>query len=94
MGVNMIFGMKVNGETAPKDVAGDNVVFSWEYTDEDQFTLQMSMDPEFKQTIMYIDTKNPYYIFDGSPLKCNTKYYWRVRKGIGKWTKDQFITRG
>lgn len=88
----MIDGLKVNQKTEPTGVLTDEVMFSWNASGEKQFTVEMCSDSGFRNTVMYIDTRNHFYRYDGLPLKSGTVYYWRVRTGIGSWVSAQFTT--
>lgn len=88
----MIEGLKVNQETNPKGVPAEDVMFSWEAGEERQFTVEMCSDTAYKRTVMYVDTRNHFYRYDGLPLKEGKTYYWRVRSGIGKWSTAEFVT--
>lgn len=91
-GVTMIDKLKVNQKIKPDGVPIDDVMLSWEASDEKQFTVEMCLDAEFTQTVMYLDTRNLYVRYDGLPLKRKKIYYWRVRTGIGEWVVSKFIT--
>ncbi|MDO5422941.1 MAG: hypothetical protein Q4F41_04360 [Eubacteriales bacterium] len=88
----MITDLKVNGLRSPQGVPAVSPVFSWEAEGERQFTVQMSAEPGFREAVMYLDTRNPYCVYDGFPLKSGKTYYWRVRSGVGAWTESQFTT--
>ncbi len=88
----MTGGLKVNQKAPPAGIAVDDVIFSWEATDERQFTVELCADAEFKQTVMYTDTRNTFVRYDGLPLKSGATYYWRVRTGIGPWSTAEFTT--
>lgn len=88
----MIDGLKVNQEAAPSGVPVDDVMFSWEATEERQFTVELCADAEYKRTVMYTDTRNTFVRYDGLPLRSGADYYWRVRTGIGVWSTAKFAT--
>lgn len=88
----MIFDLKVNALSQPDAVKAEFPVFSWECEEERQFTVQMAADPQYRGTVLYLDTHNTYCAYDGFPLKDDTLYYWRVRSGIGEWTESSFKT--
>ncbi|MDO4283896.1 MAG: hypothetical protein Q4C60_01045 [Eubacteriales bacterium] len=89
----MIRGLKVNGLERPEAVDPAFLTFSWEPEEERQFTVEMAADPEFKRTVMYLDTRNSYCTYDGFPLQKGRTYYWRVRSGVREWARAQFGTK-
>ena len=88
----MIFDLKINGQRKADGISTVSPVFSWECETERQFTVQMSSNPKFQSAVMYLDTRNCYCTYDGVPLQAGKTYYWRVRSGVGEWTKSQFTT--
>ncbi len=87
------FQLQVRGNVSGKNVNRIRPVFVWKTSEHlTQFTVGMSLYPDYHDVIFLRDTHEHYCIYDNVVLKPHMTYYVRVRSGMGEWSKTSFVT--